>query len=86
MEGGIIVINICSQSASLPILPTWSLILLKFLLAVIGVNNANPMGAGITLPHLDLVDQLVNLVYQTHNPQLCRNHSRRPMRCATARS
>ena len=52
--------NICSQSASLPILPTWSLILLKFLLAVIGVNNANPMGAGITLQHLDFVDQLFN--------------------------
>ena len=38
------------QSASLPILPTWSLILLKFLLAVIGVNNANPMGTGVSSP------------------------------------
>jgi len=39
--------NVCSQSASIPILPTWSLILLKFLLAVIGVNNSNPMGQGM---------------------------------------
>jgi hypothetical protein len=77
--------NIGSQSASLPILPTWSLILLKFLLAVIGVNNANPMGAGITPQDLHVVDQLFNPVYQTRNPQLCRSHSRRPMRCAIER-
>ena len=79
---GKMVNNICSQSASLPILPTWSLILLKFLLAVIGVNNANPMGAGIIPQHLDVVDQLFNPMYQTRNPRLCRNHSRKPMRYA----
>lgn len=35
------------QAGSLPFLPTWSLILLKFLLAVIGVNNPNPGGSGM---------------------------------------
>ena len=77
--------NICSQSASLPILPTWSLILLKFLLAVIGVNNANPMGAGIISQHLGVVDKHFNPLYQTRNPRSCPNHSRRPMRYAIER-